>query len=289
MRNFIIANGYEAAKIDKLTAGKLCVYDLSGGVPDESKVPTKAGLLVLGTKEGNRVLPIYNNKFSCVESNYEAAGTFTQTVKVVSQEAVGDYTLIVAKKGVGFNERNKWTANVHVNVASDTAAKIAEKLTAVINANTTSSGVKATVSGDTITVTAVKPGVDYKLVLADYLTESTLGKATAGTCGQNTAEHIKDLHAKAAADMGFNDTQQFTELLYKGYEIDPLAGTPATDYGFDVVTIKFAEPRETRTVDQDVNQIIQVAFPRTSTGVNAGVATLKGKLDEMIGKTRSEE
>lgn len=286
MRNFIIANGYEAAKIDKLAAGKLCVYDLSGGVPDESKVPTKAGLLVLGSKEGNRVLPIYNNKLSYVLSNYVAAGTFTQTVKVVSQEAVGDYTLIVAKKGVGFNERNKWTANVHVNVASDTAAKIAEKLTAVINANTSSSGVKATVSEDTITVTAVKPGVDYKLVLADYLTESTLGEATAGACGQNCTEHIKDLHAKAAADMGFNDTQQFTELLYKGYEIDPHAGTPATDYGFDVVTIAFAEPRETRTVDQDVKQIVQVAFPRLAEGtVNPGMTTLVGKFKTMLGET----
>ena len=127
------------------------------------------------------------------------------------------------------------------------------------------------------------------MIPADYLTASTLGTATAGACGQNTAEHIKDLHAKAAADMGFNDTQQFTELLYKGYEIDPLAGTPATDYGFDVVTIKFAEPRETRTVDQDVNQIIQVAFPRVSgdkaNEVGAAAKPFIAELDKMIGKT----
>ena len=120
------------------------------------------------------------------------------------------------------------------------------------------------------------------------MTASTLGTATAGSYGQNTTDHIKDLHAKAAADMGFNDTQQFTELLYKGYEIDPHEGTPTTDYGFDVVTIKFAEPRETRTVDQDINQIIQIAFPRTNSGANAGVATLTGKLDEMMGVTATD-
>lgn len=284
MRNFLIANSYTAAKIDALAKGQLCMYDLSSGKPDQTKVPVKAGLMVVGNTEGNRVLPIYNNKLSYVVSTYQAPATFSQTVKVVSQ-GIGDYTLIVAKKGVGFNERNKWTSTVHVFSEDETVAAIAEKLAKSINNNSVSSGVKATVSSDVITVTAIKAGVDYALVPADYLTASTLGTATAGTCGQNTAEHIKDLHAKAAADMGFNDTQQFTELLYKGYEIDPLAGTPATDHGFDVVTIKFAEPRETRTVDQDVNQIIQVAFPRITTTANAGVATLTGKLDEMMGKT----
>ena len=290
MRNFLIANSYTAAKIDALAKGQLCMYDLSSGKPDQTKVPVKAGLMVVGNTEGNRVLPIYNNKLSYVTSVYQAPQPFSQTVTVVSQ-GIGDYTLIVAKKGVGFNERNKWTSTIHVFdeneavVSSNGKKGIAEKLADSINNNSVSSGVKATVSGAAITITAIKAGVDYALIPADYLTASTLGTATAGTCGQNTAEHIKDLHAKAAADMGFNDTQQFTELLYKGYEIDPLAGTPATDYGFDVVTVKFAEPRETRTVDQDVNQIIQIAFPRTSTGANAGVATLKGKLDEMMGVT----
>ena len=298
MRNFLIAKGYVATPIANLTdsanLGKICLYDLSDGVPDQTKVPVKAGLMVVGNTEGNRVLPIYNNKLSYVVSSYKAPETFSQTVTVVSQ-GIGDYTLIVAKKGVGFNERNKWTSTIHVFdenepvVSSNGKKGIAEKLADSINHNSVSSGVKATVSGAAITVTAIKDGVDYALVPADYLTASTLSAATAGSRGQNTAEHIKDLHAKAAADMGFNDTQQFTELLYKGYEIDPLAGTPATDYGFDVVTVKFAEPRETRTVDQDVNQIIQVAFPRVSgdkaNEVGAAAQPFIAELDKMMGKT----
>ena len=295
MRNFLIANSYTATKIDDLAKGQLCMYDLSGGVPDQTKAPVKAGLMVVGNTEGNRVLPIYNNKLSYVVSSYKAPATFSQTVTVVSQ-GIGDYTLIVAKKGVGFNERNKWTSTIHVfdenePVETSNGKKgIAEKLADSINNNSVSSGVKATVSGAIITITAIKAGVDYALVPADYLTASTLGTAIAGTCGQNTAEHIKDLHAKAAADMGFNDTQQFTELLYKGYEIDPLAGTPTTDYGFDIVTIKFAEPRETRTVDQDVTQIIQVAFPRLKEDEeNNSVGALKDVLDEMMGKPDNSE
>lgn len=286
MRNFLIAKSYTAAKIDALTKGQLCMYDLSSGKPDQTKVPVKAGLIAVGNTEGNRVLPIYNNKLSYVASVYQAPTTFSQTVTVVNQ-GIGDYTLIVTKKGVGFNERNKWTSTVHVFSEDDTPASIAKKLTDSINNNSISSGVKATVNEAVITITAIKPGVDYSLVLADYLTTSTLGTATAGSYGQNTTEHIKDLHAKAAADMGFNDTQQFTELLYKGYDIDPHAGTPTTDYGFDVVTIKFAEPRETRTVDQDVNQIIQVAFPRvsgdTTKELGAAAKGLTDKLDEMLG------
>lgn len=283
MRNFLIAKSFTTKAIDALSKGDLGIYDLSTGVP-VAGVPKKSGLLALGCESGNHVLPIYKNKVSYVQSTYVAATAFSQTVKVVSQNVVGDYTLIIAKKGVGFNERNKWTANVHVNDAADTAAVIATKLTAAINATSESSGVTATVSGDTITVTGVA-GVDYKLIPADYLTAATLGTATKGKAAINDAAYIKDLHAKAAADLGFNDVQQFTELLYKGYDINPLAGVSATDYGFDVVTIKFAEPRETRTVDQDVMQIIQVAFPRTSTGANAGLATFVAKVKEFAGET----
>ena len=283
MRNFLIAQSFATSAIDALTKGALGIYDLSTGVP-VAGVPKKSGLLALGCADGNRVLPIYKNKVSCTQSTYVEAKEFSQTVKVVSQSAVGDYTLIIAKKGVGFNERNKWTANVHVNDAADTAATIATKLTKAINANSESSGVTATVSGDTITVTGAL-GVDYKLILADYLTASTLGAVTKGKAAINDAAYIKDLHAKAAADLGFNDVQQFTELLYKGYDIDPLAGVAATDYGFDVVTIKFAEPRETRTVDEDILQIIQVAFPRTSTGANATLATFVTKVKEFAGET----
>ena len=283
MRNFLIAKSFVTKAIGDLTKGDLGIYDLYTGVP-VAGVPKKSGLLVLGCESGNRVLPIYKNKVSYTQSTYAEAVEFSQTVKVVSQNVVGDYTLIIAKKGVGFNERNKWTANVHVNDAGETAAVIATKLTKAINATSESSGVTATVSDDTITVTG-KAGVDYKLILADYLTASTLGSVTKGEAAINDAAYIKDLHAKAAADLGFNDVQQFTELLYKGYDIDPLAGAGATDYGFDVVTIKFAEPRETRTVDQDVMQIIQVAFPRTSSAANAGLATFVAKVKEFAGET----
>lgn len=296
MRNFLIAKSfYKTSSTDKedlviegnITNGVLGLFDLESGVP-LSGVPKKGGLMVLGNTEGNRVLPIYNNKLSYVASIYQAPVTFSQTVTVVSQ-GIGDYTLIVAKKGVGFNERNKWTSTIHVFDEDETVASIAQKLTNSINNNSVSSGVQATVSGANITVTAIKSGVDYALVLADYLTASTLATATAGSYGQNTTEHIKDLHAKAAADMGFNDTQQFTELLYKGYEIDPHVGAPTTDYGFDVVTIKFAEPRETRTVDQDINQIIQIAFPRanndTANQIGAAAKGLTNELDKMLGKT----
>lgn len=283
MRNFLIAKSFVTKTIDNLTKGDLGIYDLYTGVP-VAGVPKKSGLLVLGCADGNRVLPIYKNKVSYAESTYDPATAFSQTIKVVNQSVIGDYTLIIAKKGVGFNERNKWTINVHVNDVTETVANIATKLTAAINANSESSGVTATVSSDTITVTG-KTGIDYKLILADYLTASTLGTATKGKAAINDAAYIKDLHAKAAADLGFNDVQQFTELLYKGYDIDPLAGVSATDYGFDVVTIKFAEPRETRTVDQDVMQIVQVAFPRTSTGANSTYQEFVNKVKEFAGET----
>lgn len=286
MKNFLIAKTLGmTTQMSALTNGQLGIYNLETGVPVPG-APTKSGLVVLGRTEGNIVLPIYRNKVSYVVSDYVAATRFTQTVTIPTTVAIGDYTLIVAKKGVGFNERNKWTANVHVYETGTTAAQVATKLAAEINANSASSGVTASASSAVVTVTAVEAGVDYKLVAADFLAGATMSTPTQGKAAQNDAKAIKDMFAKAAADLGFNDTQQFTELLYKGYDIDPLKGSAATDYGFKVVTIKFAEPRESRTTDTDVNQVIQIALPYTSSGAPT-ITSLTAILDTMCGKTAS--
>ena len=53
------------------------------------------------------------------------------------------------------------------------------------------------------------------------------------------------------------------------------------DTGFTIFTLRFAEPRDVKTRDEVVNQIIQVAFPTGATGIAAFETVCKG----LAGKT----
>ena len=175
--------------------------------------------------------------------------------------------MIVVKKGVKFNERNKWTATVYVADVTMTANDLAQKLADQINNNTIGHGCIASVSTSTITIDAQESGVDYTVVGTDWLTGQEVTITTAGIMGYGDAKYITDLANKAAADAGFEYT--FYEIyshLYKNYPLNPLAQPNKADTGFTIFTLQFAEPRDVKTRDEVVNQIVQVAFP---TGADA--------------------
>ena len=64
--------------------------------------------------------------------------------------------------------------------------------------------------------------------------------------------------------------------MYPGYPLNPLAGDPSSDPGYVVYTIRFAEPRKTKTTDEVVNQIVQIAMPKTATAITDIEAVLAG-------------
>ena len=88
------------------------------------------------------------------------------------------------------------------------------------------------------------------------------------------AAMIKDLFAKAAADAGYEYTYDNFDI-YPGYDFNPLKQADAVDTGFDVFTLRFAEPRVMGTHEEDVYQIIQVVFPTNATGVDAFETAMK--------------
>ena len=229
---------------------------------------TKQGMLVVGrpyTSGGPIVIPIYKNNFSYVKGEYEAAITFKAEVTVTAPTVIGDYSLIVALKGVKFNERNKWTAMVYVKDLSTSADDLASKLADAINANSEGSGVTASASAAKITITASQSGVDYEILGADELFGIEVTVSTSGTPAYGDAKYIQDLADKAAADAGFEYTYRDAYYyLYPNYPLNPLAQADAADTGFTIFTLKFAEPREVKTRDEVVNQIVQVAFPTGS-------------------------
>lgn len=273
MRQFLLGKSvaYPTA-LTSLAVGQLAFVALVSGVEtldsDGTKIKDK-GYIYLGksdAKGGKLVVPIYKNNFSYSKMVYAASTQYTGNFTIADVVAGSDYTVVIVKKGVGFNERNKWTATVRAK-AADTADTIADALASQITANV---GAGVTAAAGKVTITAKEKGIDYELILGDDLfgIEVTQTHATAAVAD---AKYITDLAIKAAADAGIEYTYQDAgELIYPDFPLNPLAQDDSADTGFTVYTIRFAEPREMKTVDQSINQIVQIAVP---TGT-AAIATI---------------
>lgn len=286
MRQFLLgANVAYASGTDlsQVADGAIGFFYNKDGVPtvtNTGKEIIGEAMIVLGRpsdKDGPIVLPFYKNNFSYVKGVYEAASTFEAEVTIPAPVKIGDYSIIVALKGVKFNERNKWTAMVHVKDVTITANDLATKLAAQINNNSEGSGVTAVADAAKITITANKAGVDYEILGADELFGVVVTTSAKGIPAYGDAKYIQDLAEKAAADAGFEYTYRDAYYyLYPNYPLNPLAQPDATDNGYTVFTLRFAEPRDVKTRDEVVNQIIQVAFPTGAAAITTFETVCKG-------------
>lgn len=278
MRTFLLGSKSDLGDdLTALTVGQLAFSALVNGQhtvdSDGTKIKDK-GYIFLGkedAKGGDVIVPIYKNKFSFTKMVYQAAGAYTGNFTIPAPTVGDDLTVVVVKKGVQFNERNKWTATMRVKDGQDASA-CAKELTEQLN-NNPASGVKAVAAAAKITITAVNKGEDYKIALGDDLFGVAVTETPAVTPLAD-ANYIKDLAMKAAADAGIEYTYQDpANLIYPGYPLNPLAQPDSVDAGYTVFTLKFAEPREMKTVDQSINQIVQIALP-TGAAAIAKVETI---------------
>lgn len=278
MRTFLLGSKSDLGDdLTALTVGQLAFSALVNGQhtvdSDGTKIKDK-GYIFLGkedAKGGDVIVPIYKNKFSFTKMVYQAAGAYTGDFTIPAPTVGDDLTVVVVKKGVQFNERNKWTATMRVKDGQDASA-CAKELTEQLN-NNPASGVKAVAAAAKITITAVNKGEDYKIALGDDLFGVAVTETPAVTPLAD-ANYIKDLAMKAAADAGIEYTYQDpANLIYPGYPLNPLAQPDSVDAGYTVFTLKFAEPREMKTVDQSINQIVQIALP-TGAAAIAKVETI---------------
>lgn len=278
MRTFLLGSKSDLGDdLTALTVGQLAFSALVNGKhtidSDGTKIKDK-GYIFLGkedAKGGDVIVPIYKNNFSFTKMVYQAAGAYTGDFTIPAPTVGDDLTVVVVKKGVQFNERNKWTATMRVKDGQDASA-CAKELTEQLN-NNPASGVKAVAAAAKITITAVNKGEDYKIALGDDLFGVVVTETPAVTPLAD-ANYIKDLAMKAAADAGIEYTYQDpANLIYPGYPLNPLAQPDSVDAGYTVFTLKFAEPREMKTVDQSINQIVQIALP-TGAAAIAKVETI---------------
>lgn len=275
MRQFLLGKSvaYPTA-LTSLAVGQIAFVALVSGVEtldsDGTKIKDK-GYIYLGksdAKGGKLVVPIYKNNFSYSKMVYAASTQYTGNFTIADVVAGSDYTVVVVKKGVGFNERNKWTSTVRAK-AADTVDTIAAALASQITANVGAGVTAAVVSAGKVTVTAKEKGVDYELTLGDDLFGTAVIQ-THVTAAVADAKYITDLAIKAAADAGIEYTYQDAgELIYPDFPLNPLTQDDSADTGFTVYTIRFAEPREMKTVDQSINQIVQIAVPTDTAAIMA--------------------
>lgn len=272
MRNFLLAGNVAAiatsAAINEAPAGALGFCYMKNGVPtvdNSGKLITGYGQIVMGraSKDGGPIIiPFYNKDFSYSKSIYSAAETFTAKFIVPEPVIMCDHTVIFTKKGIQFNERSNWTASIHVFKDTETADQVATKIANYVNNNTATLGLTATVSTATVTVTATEPAVDYEITMADALSGTTVNYITRGKIGIADAEAIKKMANMAAADAGFEYTyMDDVHYLYPNYPLNPNTGTNTTDAGYTVYTLRFAVPRDVKTRDELVHQIVQIAIP----------------------------
>lgn len=298
MRQFLLGKNTAyatGANYLEVADGAIGFFYNKNGVPTVTTTGNEIkgeAMLVLGRTEdkgGPVTIPIYKNNFSYVKGEYSAATTFKATVKLVAPTSIGDYSIIIAKKGIKFNERNKWTAMVYVKDTSMTAATLATKLKDAINANV-GHECTASVSGDTITITAKTAGVDYSVLGADNLFGQEVTITAIGSIGYGSVDYVQDLADKAAADAGFEYTYRDAYYyLYLNYPLNPLKQNDSEDTGFTIFTIRFAEPRKVKTRDEVVNQIVQVAFPTGTAAITTFESVCKVLSGEQAAAQASEQ
>lgn len=280
MRQFLLAGNVAYGERLPLATGAVAFTYLNNGEvtidADGTKITDKFYINLGREANGPVVLPAYRKHLTFVKGVYQFATTFSANLTIGDVNAYSDYSIMVVKKGLKFNERNRWTATIHTGL-NPTANDVAKKLANQINNNTIGHGIKATVADADakITLTAESKGIDYEILGADELVGIAVTDKTHGLPAYGDAAYIIDLANKAAADAGIEYTYRdtYTEL-YPAYPINPLKQPDSADAGYTIFTLRFAVPREMKTRDEVVHQIVQIAFPTKAAAAITTVETI---------------
>lgn len=213
------------------------------------------------------IAEISTRRFSYTKTIYAAGTKFSASITIPTPVEGKDYTLMMAKKGVVLNERNKWSATIKAK-QGDTAATIATYLTNELKALGKNEAFIASLSTATITVTGTNYQ-DWELLAADDLFGTTV-TTTHGLPPVCDDAYIKDLYRQCIGDEGIYGTDPSGMKLYKERTI--VSSTNWTLY-----TLQFYNPKPFKTTTgEDVRQIVHIAIP------GAAITTLDAILASII-------
>lgn len=194
---------------------------------------------------------------------YNPAGAkFKATVTVPTTVTTDvDYTIVLVKKGVQFNERSNFTVTTFIpkdstKSAADIATDLAKQLQAMADAGTLN--IKASATGAVVTVEGLVKGEQFALRGGDALMgqESAPGNTTEAQPVIFDAAYIKDLASRTAAGKGFEYRYKDGEYIYPG---DPEV---VEDTTYSLITLRFAVGRASaKQRDERVYQTVHIAVP----------------------------
>ena len=282
---FIVPNGvtYPAneSTIDKLTNGQLGIYETSGGVSKATvaKVKTSEFILAYGRENSQAITMVINSDADITKITATEGKHYSADITIPTPEKGLNYTVELIRKGVGFNERNLYTATDKVRVGIDTAEKLAKSLADQLNekVNNGELNLKVTATGAKISITS-KDWQDWELSAADDL-YSILGSdkdsnqinqthAVTPTCD---ADYVKNLASVCAQNRGFNNTYTDGASIYPGYP-EVVAGSK-----YIIYNIHFQYGRKaSRTRDEAVWQDAIIAVDNDNTTFSDALETVLG-------------
>lgn len=256
------ANGFDLTTVPD---GALAIFTLSDGKVVSTDITKVAENVAIACGRGENKMPIYFPEvdiktLTVAKGEYQEGKKFTATITVPTTEKGMEYTVIVAKVGTVFNERNKWSFDALAK--SDVAADVATEIEKKINANSHTLGVTAKATGGNIVITATEAGPDYEVLGAEGLMGVEPTDVTHGSKAVLDKAFVQDLASRCAAGKGFNDTYRDGDSIYPGYpEV-----VDADQYV--MYTLRFAVPRvAAKQRDEVVYQRVHIVVPVGSTSI----------------------
>lgn len=261
---FFVPNGYvNNSNVLPGKVGLAIMYDgelrfnVGGQITDKFK---QTFYLIIGREKelgGNISVPCSTNHLTITRTQLAEVVPYEGSVTIPEPTVDGHYTIILVKKGLKFNERNRWTATVPVKVG-DSAEVIAAKLAKYFEANANNLNITVAVEGAAITINSDD---DLTMVAADDLMGVEITETPASK-GVDKA-WIEDLANKCAADAGYLYTYQDLDVN-PGYPFNFKQFSEDNIEGFELLTLRFAVPRDNKTRDEVVHQVIHL-FGNVST------------------------
>lgn len=275
-KNVDYASSAKGFDLTTVPEGAIAIFTPSNGNVVSTNITEVTENVAIACGRGDNKMPIYIPEvdvktLTVTKSEYQAGKKFTATITVPTTEKGMEYTVIIAKVGTVFNERNKWSFDALAK--SDVAADVAKEIEKKINANKENLGVTAEATGGNIVITATEAGPDYEVIGAEGLMGIAPTSVTHGAKAILDKAFVQDLASRCAAGKGFNDTYRDGDSIYPDYpEV-----VDADQYV--MWTLRFAVPRlAAKQRDEVVYQRVHIVVPVGS----ACIRTLNSILNRPI-------
>lgn len=291
---FIVPSGVtyptKATAMSALVDGQIGVYVKNAttgedyvAVDSTAALTAKEFILAYG-RENSQIISIPVANATITKITQTAGDKFKATITIPAPEKGLDYTVVLVRKGVGFHERNLYTATDKVRTGITDANKLAKSLADQLDSkvNNGELNLKVTCATNVITITSsdyqdwdVKAGDDlYSTIASNGINKTNTGKLP--TCDK---AYVQNLASVCSQNRGFNNVYADGASIYPAYPMNVAADK------YIIYNIHFAYGRKaSRTRDEAVWQDVYIAVDNANTTVK----TALNKLFSLETKTTSE-